>query len=183
MLIKKRQYFLAHQNQYQIVYQYNFLLRNRLEIDQAIIPSSQFTNLLSFYQNQAPPFINSYLKKLFWQNASSNIQQGLLISYNNYIQNKTKKVCNVQIENWLEIPFFNHYLKKSLNRLKLNNYDPIKFLGTKLGKHKLSLRFENIHLAMDYLDSQLIFTIHWDRGYPYLSPKWIKHYLFDDILS
>lgn len=182
MFIQKRLYYLKKPNYYQKIFHHHFFIKEKIENTSKIISFFTVQKLISQYSNP-PQFIDTQLKKLFWQNATLEIKQALIFSYDSYIQHHSQKVHNIEISNWINIPFFNQYLKNTFFRLKHNHYNIFKFLTTKTGKHKLGIRFENIHLVLDHIHKKPIFSIHWDSNPPTLSLKLIKHYLFDDILS
>jgi hypothetical protein len=186
MFVKKRAYYLFNNKQksFEKIFHYNFFIREKIERTNKLFPLEKINAIFQKYQkNDYPSFINSKLKKLFWDNATPGIKKALLFSYHRYITNKDNKVANTQIENWLNIPFFKKYKKNLFHCLKLNNFDPIKYIGTKTGKHKSSLRFENIHLSMDKINRESFYTIHWDKYFPKCSISWFKHLLLDDPLS
>ncbi|MBU0576449.1 hypothetical protein KJ654_02190, partial [Patescibacteria group bacterium] len=88
-------------------------------------------------------------------------------------------------QNWEKVTFF----KQAHSLLIKERYDffhprtAIKAFARTIGKHQKNLRFNNIHLATDKINKQLIHQIHWDIESPNSPKKSIKHFVFDGILG
>ncbi|MBL7078151.1 hypothetical protein ISS42_00645 [Candidatus Shapirobacteria bacterium] len=130
-------------------------------------------------------FTNTLLKKVFWEKATWELKLAIFLSY--FYQQKINvfSIGNVQISSWLKIPFFKKeydFVKKEAvfgKKLNLKRTILAK-VRTKGSDHLLGLRFDNIHLALDWLEGKKVYLLHWDIIAPRLSPiSWSKHRLKD----
>jgi len=191
--IKKRVYYLYdHKHK---AYQRATYTRNnktdKLTLEKTFVTLKQIKKILAIYLNpktKIPFFIDSPLKKLFWKHASHELRLALTFAYHQRIVLKSKKIPNTEIGDWQHISFFHSHHKNLKTQLRLHNIArPLRILRSWLnlsGRHLVTLRFENIHLALDLVDDQIIPTIHYDRHPPSCSIfSWIKHLLFEDQKS
>lgn len=121
----------------------------------------------------------------FWNQASSTMQDDLVISFYYHEHMGLKKVLNVQTEDWLSVDFFKK-LHGELRRSRWHFLHPrnaLRAMRSTLGKHVCNLRFENIHLAIDSIEADRFHQIHWDISHPSTLSKMVRHFIFDDILG
>ncbi len=121
----------------------------------------------------------------FWNQASAAIQDDLVISFYYHEHMGLKKVLNVQTEDWLEVDFFKK-LHQELRRKRWHFLHPrsaLRAMRATLGKHVCNLRFENIHLAIDAVEANHFYQVHWDISHPSSLSKMLRHFIFDDILG
>ncbi len=191
--IKKRIYYLYdHQNK---TYQRAAYTRNK-KVDKLTIHPKKITlkeieKILKVYldpKTNLPSFIDTPQKKLFWNYASHELRLALTFSYHQRITKKSKKIPNTEIGDWQKTPFYKTHHKKLKTQIRLGNIArPLRILRSWLnlsGRHLVTLRFENIHLAIDLVNDQIIPTIHYDRHPPSCSPfSALKHLLFEDQKS
>ncbi len=192
MKIKKRIYYLYQpsKKRYQRASYTMNSKEDRLVFEKEQIALSRLKKIFSDYlnpQTKRPRFINSKLKEIFWHYADEQARLALTFAYHQKITLKNNKIPNMEIGNWKKVPFFlKHHQNLRSQTLPKNILRPLRSLRSRLdvsGRHLVSLRFENIHLAIDLVTDRLIFTIHWDRHPPQSPLSWIKHMLFEDQKS
>lgn len=133
------------------------------------------------------PFIQQFLpiEALFWQEAPTEIKRAALFSYDYHHRNGNRKVPNVEIGNWLTIPFFAHYLEATIqNARPANMLHPRTMLNAYialLGRHKMSVRMGHFHLSFDYIGEKQVYGVHWDFGLASVSFSIVRHWLYDDL--
>ena len=107
-----------------------------------------------------------------WNHAPKAIQNALLFSF---LYHQTyPKVANVEIDNWLTIPYFAELFERGKKRMSL-------FMVH--GNHKKNLRIGHILFTYDILYGKEVYCIHWDIGASRFSPSIFIHWLFDDMSS
>ena len=107
-----------------------------------------------------------------WNNAPKSIQNALLFSF--LYHTTHPKVANVEIMNWLTVPYFaNLYIEGRKKRSLFMVH----------GNHKKNLRIGHIHFTYDILDKKETYCIHWDIGASRFSPSILIHWLLDDMSS
>jgi len=129
-------------------------------------------------------FQNTPLKKLFWQNADKELKLATFLSYLYRHEINRSQKLNVEINNWLDNPFFQNQYQELIKKIKLKRALFIKtifssFARTK-GYHDLNFRFDNIHLVKDRVNGQEVYSVHWDASPPSFFPFfWPKHLIID----
>ena len=150
--------------------------------------------LVTKIAEEARPYLEkkmekSWLMGLFWKQASDEVKESLLLSFWKRSMKKHKKVVNMEIShNWLAKGFFHQSYQEQLRKRKMRNAWRLpSFLRGLLrtwGRHTIALRFDHIHLTLDYVDLIPIYGVHWDNHSPNLKIiTLIKHLLFEDIRS
>lgn len=125
----------------------------------------------------------------FWDHATQEMKDRLLLSYWIHKIEKHRKVINVQLqENWVRQPYFYEcfYQVNEKNNWKLFWHWPalLSHFIRKIGKHDLGYRFDNIHLANDKVLNKDLFMIHWDNtSFRLRKFTWLGHIIKDDCLS
>jgi hypothetical protein len=193
--VQKRIYYLYdHQNRrYQRAAHTRNKIEDRLTLEKETITLKEIQKILQEYldpQTKEPRFINSPLKKIFWKYADHQTRLALTFAYHQRISKKNKKIPNMEIGNWQKTPFFNHRHQSLLTQARLKNLRniirPLRLLRSRpnvSGRHFLTLRFENIHLALDLVENRLVFSVHYDRHRPQSPFSLLKHLLFEDQKS
>ena len=140
----------------------------------------RFTGFLKSGESLA--LIDSRLKKTFWEKAPSSWRMALFLSWE--LSEKGGDIANVEIDNWLEKPFFEDCYSQ-LRRLPPKKYKGWSNIwrvltSTKGTYHLKGLRFGNIHLSEDLVQGKVVHSIHWDRFDPGESfSGFLKHNLYE----
>jgi len=100
---------------------------------------------------------------------------------------KNKKVANVEIQNWMTIPYFAHLQKIGASRTDVRNiihprawFNAVTMIN---GNHKKNLRIGHIHLTYDILEGKEVYCVHWDIGASRFSSSLFTHWISDDMSS
>lgn len=127
------------------------------------------------------------IERLFWSEATEEIKQAALYSYDYHHRNGNKKIPNVEIANWMEIPFFRSYLDSIYqNAMPRNLKHPrttINALIALIGKHQMSVRMGHFHLTKDVIDKKDVYGVHWDYSFATASFSLFRHWFYDDMPS
>jgi hypothetical protein len=192
-LVKKRVYYFLDKREwaYKKNYYRGFISHEKVRGAGKDISLKKLRKLVSKYldKGEIPDFIDTSLKKLFWEKASRNMKMAVIFSYHKRVVEKSKKVINVETDDWLTLDFFREYYEELRKGRSFKNMFRIfkifrSFIAT-TGRHKKTLRFENIHLAEDVVQNKKVPSVHWDIYHPTrLFPiNWVRHLLFEDIFS
>ena len=178
--IKARHYYLKNSFGYQLS-----VYNSKSDLFQSIDFSISDKQLNKIYQQTKKMMQeivkSSKLMEDFWQNSTEEMKKALCLSYSDHKIKKQRKISNVELSNnWTLEGFFaeEHQKLKSKNFLNQIFHFRIK------GKHHRGIRFGNIHLAEDIVNSKSIFSIHWDNYSPKIfNLSALFHFLRDDIFS
>lgn len=127
-------------------------------------------------------------EKDVWNHAPKSIRQALLFSYAYHERERNKKVANVEISDWITIPYFARLLTEGKKKTAVIRIFPhfrtwFNAMTQIYGNHRKNLRMGHIHLTYDILNGKDVFCIHWDIGASRFSPSLLLHWLFDDMSS
>jgi hypothetical protein len=134
-------------------------------------------------------FVEHFLpiEKLFWDNATAEMKRAAIYSYDYHHRNGNKKIPNVEIANWMTIPFFKNYLDTAFKNARISNIrKPRTTLNAIIsldGKHKISIRLGHFHISYDIINNREIYGVHWDYGLATTSFSILRHWLYDDMAS
>jgi hypothetical protein len=135
------------------------------------------------------PFINSFLpiETLFWKEATPEMKRATFYSYDFHHRNGNKKIPNVEIASWMELPFFKSYLDAAYTNASITNIrkprTTLNAMISLVGKHQISVRMGHFHLTKDVLQGKDVYGAHWDYGLATASLSIIRHWLYDDMPS
>jgi len=150
------------------------------------IPLKIMDTLLS-KKSIVDPFLQLLLpiEKLFWTEATPEMKRAAFYSYDFHHRNGNKKIPNVEITNWMEIPFFRSYLDSIYqNAMPTNLKHPrttVNAIIALVGKHQISVRMGHFHLTKDVICGKDIYGVHWDYSFATMSFSLIRHWLYDDM--
>lgn len=127
------------------------------------------------------------IERHFWDHATEEMKQALFYSYYRHHYLGEKKIPNVEIHSWMNIPFFVHHRELERKNAKLTRIrKPRTMLNALIslqGKHQFNLRMGHIHMTKDMIGEKEIWGVHWDYGLAIASFSIIRHWLFDDMPS
>lgn len=135
------------------------------------------------------PFIARFLpiERLFWREATKEMKRAALYSYDYHHRNGNKKIPNVEIANWMELPFFKSYLDAAYTNASITNIrrprTTVNAVISLAGKHQISVRMGHFHLTKDIISNKEIYGAHWDFGLATASLSILRHWLYDDMPS
>lgn len=135
------------------------------------------------------PFLQSFLpiETLFWKQASQEMKRATFYSYDFHHRNGNKKIPNVEVDNWMESPFFRSYLEAAYKNAHISNIrkprTTLNAIISLVGKHKLSVRMGHFHLTQDTIEGKDVYGVHWDYGLATASFSILHHWLYDDMPS
>ncbi len=127
------------------------------------------------------------IEKLFWREATDEMKRAALYSYDYHHRNGNKKIPNVEISNWMEIPFFRSYLDSIYQNASPTNLKHprtmINALIALIGKHQISVRMGHFHLTKDVINKKDVYGVHWDYSFATASISLFRHWFYDDMPS
>jgi len=135
------------------------------------------------------PFLEQLLpiEQLFWKEATPEMKRAAFYSYDYHHRNGNKKIPNVEIANWMELPFFRSYLDSIYqNAMPTNLKHPrttVNAIIALVGKHQISVRMGHFHLTKDVIAGKDVYGVHWDYSFATMSLSLIRHWLYDDMPS
>lgn len=135
------------------------------------------------------PFLQPFLpiEQVFWNNATVEMKRAALYSYTYHHKNRNKKIPNVEIANWMEMPFFKGYLDGAYQNARFSNIKKprttLNAIISLVGKHQISIRLGHFHLTKDIINNKDVYGVHWDFGLATASLSIIRHWLYDDMPS
>jgi hypothetical protein len=122
-----------------------------------------------------------------WNHTPESVKNALLFSYAYHEHHKNNKVANVEISNWLNLPYFANLLTIGQSRANIKNiihprawFNAVTMTN---GNHKQNLRIGHIHFTYDVLPKKKVYAIHWDIGASRFSRSILVHWIFDDMSS
>ena len=177
-----------HQSYQRFTYTEKLLRKPTIQSEDKPIPTHILDELLT---NKAiiNPFITQLLpiEQLFWVEATPEMRRAAFYSYDYHHRNGNKKIPNVEITNWMEIPFFRSYLDSIYqNALPTNLIHPrttVNAIIALVGKHQISVRMGHFHVTKDVICGKDIYGVHWDYSFATMSLSLIRHWLYDDMPS
>ncbi len=186
--IKNRLYILYKENKTtyeRIIYSIKPFRHPTIQKD-GILPIHTLDELLN-NTSITTPFIQQLLpiETLFWQEASMEMKRAALFSYDYHHRMGNKKIPNVEIGNWMNMPFFARYLEATIKNAKPTNIlHPRTMLNAIIalvGRHDFSVRMGHFHLTFDHVQEKPVYGIHWDFGLASASFSIVRHWLYDDL--
>lgn len=171
-----------------IVYTEKLLTKPVLYKTQDIIPLTAMDALLT-NKKIITPFLRNFLpiEQLFWQEATEEMKRATFYSYDFHHRNGNTKIPNVEIGNWMQIPFFKGYLDAAYQNASITNIrkprTTLNAIISLIGKHKVSVRLGHFHISKDVIEGKDVYGAHWDIGLATASFSILHHWLYDDMPS
>ena len=135
------------------------------------------------------PFMKNFLpiEQLFWDEATPEMKRATFYSYDFHHRNGNTKIPNVEVENWMAMPFFKGYLDAAYKNASITNIrkprTTLNAIISLVGKHKVSVRLGHFHVTKDIIEGKDVYGAHWDIGLATASFSILHHWLYDDMPS
>ncbi len=171
-----------------IVYSEQILKKPVFQETNHIVPLQKLEKLLK-NQKIVTPFLDNFLpiEQLFWQEATHEMRRATFYSYDFHHRNGNTKIPNVEVGNWMAIPFFKGYLDAAYKNASITNIrkprTTLNAIISLIGKHHISVRMGHFHISKDIIEGKEVYGAHWDIGLAIASPSIFRHWLYDDMPS
>jgi hypothetical protein len=155
-------------------------------VTEETIPLTKLDALLAD-QSIVAPFMKNFLpiETLFWEQATDEMKRATFYSYDFHHRNGNKKIPNVEIGNWMDLPFFKGYLDAAYINASITNIrkprTTLNAMISLIGKHQISVRLGHFHVTKDIINGNTIYGAHWDFGLATASFSIFRHWLYDDM--
>lgn len=169
-----------------IVYTEQLFTKPKFQTTNDIIPFTTMEQLLA-NKKILTPFMDNFLpiEQLFWAEATPEMKRATFYSYDFHHRNGNVKIPNVEVENWMAMPFFKGYLDAAYKNASISNIikprTTLNAIISLVGKHQISVRMGHFHISKDVIEGKEVYGAHWDIGLAIASPSIFRHWLYDDM--